>query len=98
MFSFAALAELCEVLGRSQFRKYIDEEDVRIFVAALTREAEWVDVSLEINACRDPKDNKFLELGVSGQADYIVSGDTDLLALDPFQGIVILSPHSFIEK
>ena len=43
LLSFAVLAELHEVLSRKQFRRYFDEEDIRIFVAALTREAEWVE-------------------------------------------------------
>jgi len=97
LLSFPVLAELYEVLGRKRLRRYIDEEDVRIFLAALTREAQWVDVDVQIAACRDSKDNKFLELAVSGHATHIVTGDSDLLALDPFQGIQILPPHSFLE-
>ncbi|MDE2844360.1 MAG: putative toxin-antitoxin system toxin component, PIN family [Chloroflexota bacterium] len=45
--------------------------------------------------CRDPKDDKFLELAVSGQASHIVSGDQDMLELHPFRGIPVLSPRSF---
>ncbi len=97
LISFATLAELNEVLSRKRFRRYVDEEDVRSFLAALTREAEWVDVEIQIQACRDPKDDKFLELAVSGQATHIVTGDTDLLALNPFQGIEILPPHRLLE-
>jgi putative PIN family toxin of toxin-antitoxin system len=98
LISFAVLAELCEVLSRKQFRRYIDEEDIRSFVAVLTREAEWVDVDVRITACRDPKDDKFLELAVSGRATCIISGDSDLLVLSPFQGIPILTPQAFLEK
>lgn len=97
LISFAVLAELCEVLSRKQFRRYIDEEDVRTFVAVLTREAEWVDVDVRIAACRDPKDDKFLELAVSGGATGIVSGDSDLLSLNPFQGIPIMTPQVFLK-
>lgn len=97
LLSFAALAELYEVLSRKQFRRYVDEEDIRSFMAALTREAPWVDVDVQIIACRDPKDDKFLELAVSGHATHIVTGDSDLLALHPFQGIQILPPQSFLE-
>jgi len=97
ILSFSALAELYEVLSRKQFRRYVDDADIRVFLAALTREAEWIDVNAKITACRDPKDDKFLELAVSGRATHIVSGDADLLALDPFRGIAILSPRSFLE-
>ncbi|HEV2103612.1 MAG TPA: putative toxin-antitoxin system toxin component, PIN family [Candidatus Acidoferrum sp.] len=98
LLSFTALAELCEVLSRKRFRRYVDEEDIRTFVAALTREAEWVDVDMQITACRDPKDDKFLELAVSGKATHVVSGDSDLLALNPFQGIIIVTPHALLTK
>lgn len=98
LLSFAALAELYEVLGRKRFRRYIEEEDVRSFVSALTREAEWVDADVRITACRDPRDNKFLELAVSGNASHIITGDNDLLALNPFQGIAILPPHALLKS
>jgi len=48
LVSFAALAELYEVLSRKQFRRYVDEEEVRSFLAALKREAQWIDVEARI--------------------------------------------------
>jgi len=96
LLSFEALTELYEVLNRKQFRRYVSEEDVRTFIAALARETEWVQVDIEILVCRDPEDNKFLELAVTGRADYIVSGDNDLLTLNPFREIRILAPHTFL--
>jgi putative PIN family toxin of toxin-antitoxin system len=97
LISVASLAELYEVLNRKKFRRYVDEEDVRLFLTALTREAEWVDVGEHIVACRDPKDDKILEIAVSGHATHIVTGDSDLLALNPFRDIQILPPHLFLE-
>jgi uncharacterized protein len=64
LLSFATLAELYDVLHRKQFRRYVDEEDARSFVATLARESVWIDVNVQINTCRDPKDNKFLEVAV----------------------------------
>ena|SRR5882762_4759966 len=58
--------------------------------------AELVDITEHIAACRDPKDDKFLELAVSGRADLLVSGDQDLLALNPFRGIPIVTPAAFV--
>ncbi len=80
-----------------QFRGYIDEEDMRRFLAVLTREAQWIDVDVQITACRDPKDDKFISLAVCGQATHIVTGDADLLALHPFQGVRIVTPSTFLE-
>jgi putative PIN family toxin of toxin-antitoxin system len=97
LLSFATLAELYDVLNRSQLRRYIDEEDARTFIAALTREAQWIDVTVQIKACRDPKDDMFLELAISGGATHIISGDKDLVTLNPFRGVQILPPHSFLD-
>jgi putative PIN family toxin of toxin-antitoxin system len=96
LLSFGVLAELYDVLGRKHLHRYIDEDDIQTFVAVLTRETEWVDVTEKLMVCRDPKDNKFLELAVAGGASYIVSGDSDLLALHPFRGIQIVPPHLFL--
>jgi putative PIN family toxin of toxin-antitoxin system len=65
-------------------------------VAKLLAGAELVTVRERIAVCRDPKDNKFLELAINGRADLIVSGDIDLLALDPFRGIPIVTPAGFV--
>lgn len=52
----------------------------------------------QINECRDPKDNKYLELAVSGKAECIVTGDDDLLVLNPWRVIEILTVQKFLEK
>jgi putative PIN family toxin of toxin-antitoxin system len=96
LVSFGLLAELDEVLGRKQFLKYVDETDVWRFVAALLRESEWVHVVTSITVCRDPKDNGILALAVDGHATYIVTGDDDLLCLNPFRGIRIETPRQFL--
>jgi uncharacterized protein len=63
----------------------------RVFAAA-----ELVTITEHIIACRDPNDDKFLELAVNGHADVIVSGDADLLVLDTFRGIPIVTPAAFV--
>lgn len=57
--------------------------------------AELVTIIEAVTGCRDPDDDKFLELAVNGRADVIVSGDDDLLALDTFRGIPIITPAAF---
>ena len=96
LLSHAVLAELFEVLHREKSRRYIDDDDIRRFLAALTREAEWVDVDVEVTVCRDSKDDKFLSLAVCGNATHLVTGDEDLLVLHPFRGIEIVSPGRFV--
>jgi uncharacterized protein len=60
-------------------------------------EAELVTIAERVAACRDPKDDKFLELAVNGRADVIVSGDADLLVLDTFRAIPIVPPAAFVQ-
>jgi predicted nucleic acid-binding protein len=49
-----------------------------------------------VQGCRDPRDDKFLEVAFNGRADVIISGDADLLDLNQFRGIPILSPRDFL--
>jgi len=73
-------------------------EHFRTWLEALMAVAELVNISEQIIACRDPKDDKFLELAVNGGADVIISGDADLLELNPFRGIAIITPAAFLEQ
>jgi uncharacterized protein len=66
-------------------------DDLRKLFAA----AELVTITESVTGCRDPHDDKFLELAVNGRADVIISGDNDLLVLDTFRGIPIITPAAF---
>ena len=57
---------------------------------------EPVVITVPVQACRDPEDDKILELALNGRADYIVTGDDDLLVMNPFRGIAILTPAQFL--
>jgi putative PIN family toxin of toxin-antitoxin system len=98
LISEATMDELADVLARSKFDPYVTLEDRQQFVRLLGRVAEWVPVLAELQACRDPKDDKFLALGVTGQADIIITGDDDLLILNPFQGITIVTPADYLAR
>ena len=92
------LDELVKVLGRDKFDRYLSAEEREAFLEALVERVEVVEPVGEIEACRDPDDNKFLELAVEGGAEAIVSGDDDLLALHPFRDISIVTPGAFLEQ
>ena len=96
LLSLAVISELNDVLKRKHFDKYILEEERMQFLAVLVREATLVEITETITECRDPKDDKFLELAVNGEAACIVSGDKDLLVLHPFRGIPIVRPTGFL--
>ena len=96
LLSTAVLLELNEVLRRKKFDRYITDDERLRFLAAFLPVAMQVEVAVTIDACRDPKDNKFLELAVCGPAVCIITGDQDLLALHPFHGIKIFTAAAFI--
>jgi putative PIN family toxin of toxin-antitoxin system len=96
--SEAVINELDDVLRRPRLNKYIHEEERIQFLMALLREAQLVRVTCTITDCRDPKDNKYLELAVETKAACIISGDQDLLVLTPFRGISVLTPREFLDR
>ena len=89
--------ELDEVLARGKFDNYLSLEERAAFIEALVERSRFADPTEKINACRDPDDDKFLEVAVSESADCIVSGDQDLLVLHPFRNIPIMDSGDFIE-
>ncbi len=96
--SLTTTEELLAILKRKKFDKYFRNEYERdIFIHLFITRSKLIEVTHDVTACRDPKDNKYLELALSGKADCIISGDKDLLVLHPFETIPILSPRDFID-
>ena len=96
LMSVALISELIDVLNRKKFDRYVSRETRRDFLGSLSTETELIEITEMISICRDEKDNKFLELAISGNASYIVTGDKDLLELHPFRDVLILTPTDFI--
>ena len=96
MISTPVLLELAEVLARDKLNKYLSEQERMRFLVALLKECELIRITEQIQDCRDPNDNKLLELAVCGNADVLVTGDDDLLVLNPFRGIAVLTPRDFL--
>ena len=90
--------ELVEVIYRPKFDKYLIDTDRITFLAGFLKTIELVEILETIQACRDPRDNKFLEVAVAGKAGMIITGDRDLLELDPFRDVRIITPKSFLEN
>ncbi len=84
--------ELADVLARPNLDRYLSLKTRQQFLLELGEIAQFVPIIQRIRVCRDPRDDKFLELAVNGQAHSILTGDRDLLSLHPFRGIAILSP------
>lgn len=98
LISQATVAELDDVLRRPKFNRYVPEEDRLRFLSTYVNDAQIIEVTVTVTDCADVKDNKFLELAISGTATCIVSGDQDLLMLSPYRGIAVLSPRTFLEN
>ena len=94
--SIATERQLFEVLARPYFVPLL-APDTHDWLKKLLAAAETVAITEHIAACRDPTDDKFLEVAMNGQADFIVAGDADLLVLNPFRGIPIISPATFVQ-
>jgi len=100
IYSEPLLTELVDVLNRPRIKdKYgLASEDIETIVALILLRGEAVVPTRRITISRDPKDNMFLEAAVDGGADTIVSGDDDLLELEAFEGIPIVTPVEFLAK
>ena len=89
--------EYINVLSRPKFK--IARAELDDFAALILSKAEFVVPGESIRVVEaDPSDNKFLEAAVTGQADYIISGDKHLRDLKEFRGIAILTPSAFLEQ
>jgi putative PIN family toxin of toxin-antitoxin system len=98
LLSIATIAELEDVFRRPKFDRYQDVDMRLNFLWSYLEAGKTIEVTDFVADCRDPKDNKFLELALSGMADFIITGDTDLLSLHPWRGIAILSPAEYLER
>jgi putative PIN family toxin of toxin-antitoxin system len=90
-------AQVFEVLQRPWFAPRVSQSFID-GVRRIFSKAELVTITERIAACRDPTDDKFLELAVNGRADVLVTGDLDLLVLNPFRDVPIITPRVFIHE
>jgi len=95
--SHATEQQLFDVIARPYFVTLIESE-TRVWLQTLMHRTKLVTISERIAACCDATDDKFLEPAVNGHADLIVSGDADLLVLNPFRDIPIITPAAFVQS
>jgi putative PIN family toxin of toxin-antitoxin system len=98
LYSRETLAGFVNVISRPRLlEKYqVQEQDVHAFRSLILLNGKRIKIKTKVSICRDPKDNDYLALALDGKADFIVSGDGDLLSLSPFQGIPVIKPADFI--
>ncbi|MFB6073945.1 MAG: putative toxin-antitoxin system toxin component, PIN family [Haloarculaceae archaeon] len=94
--SEATLAELERVMHYD--RLPFTEADRVQYLAILRRESTIVEPDESVGVVRDADDDKFLDVALESDVDYLVSGDDDLLALDSYEGITIVTPSEFLAR
>ena len=97
--SNATMYELETVIYRSKFDRFFtaDFNERASFLEVFSQAVVVVPVTCTVTDCTDPKDNMFLELALSATADYLVTGDKrDLLSMNPYHGIAIVSAAAFL--
>jgi uncharacterized protein len=82
IFSEELFSEFILVTERPKFKKYFAESDIKHLIRIIDRFGILVQVTTEINRCRDIKDNFLLSLAIDSSADYLVTGDNDLIELE----------------
>ncbi len=97
LFSDETFYELDSRFQQQKFDKYVSREFRNLFQAQLESVGEWVAIAGAKLGCRDPRDDKFLETALMGEADCLITGDEDLLVMSPFHGIPILAPAGFLK-
>ena len=85
------------MLSRDRFDRYVSRQERDEFLESLIEESDLIEITELVQACRDPQDDRVLELAINRNATYIVTGDADLLLLNPFRGLKIVTPAEFLK-
>jgi len=98
LFSEELLSEFLQVVSRQKFKKYFSEKDVTNLINNLYSYADLIEVHSHVNVCRDKKDNFLLALCTDGKADFLITGDEDLLVLKKFKKTSILKFSDYLRE
>ncbi len=97
VFSQELLDEFLAVAKRPKFRRFFSTTDIEVLLETIDEYADFVKVQTQIEICRDPKDNFLLSLSIDGKADYLLTGDKDLLELTKFGETTIITISDFLQ-
>jgi len=91
VFCLELLAELMEVAARPKLRRFFTPDDKKMVFDLIERYADYVIVSSNVDLCRDDKDNFLLSLAKDSDADFLITGDKDLLVIKKFEDTMIVT-------
>ena len=98
LFSLESMEEFLVVADRPKFKKYFDKEDIEQLIDLFDVYGEIVDVKSNIEICRDAKDNFLLSLSKDGKANFLITGDNDLLELKKFGKTKIIKVSDYLKR
>lgn len=98
LFSDELMTEFIDVTGREKLKRYFTKEDIASLIDLIDEYGEIVKVKSQVDICRDKEDNFLLSLAKDGKADYLITGDKDLLVIDIFGKTKIITLTEFLEK
>ena len=96
LFSQALLEEFIGVAQRPKFKKYFSLKDLEKLLSQIKNVAEFIEVTSDVQICRDPKDNFLLALAKDGTATHLISGDKDLLDIKEFDNTKIITMTNYL--
>ncbi len=97
IFSQELLDEFLAVAKRPKFKRFFATADIEEILETIEEYADFVEVQTEVAVCRDPKDNFLLSLSVDGNADFLLTGDKDLLDIVKFGKTSITTISNFLQ-
>ncbi len=96
LFSKESVMEFVDVVERPKFKRFFSQKDIEQILDLFDQFGELVNIKSDVNICRDEKDNFLLNLSIDGKADYLVTGDKDLLVLKVIKNTQILTMAEFL--
>ncbi|MFO8066809.1 MAG: putative toxin-antitoxin system toxin component, PIN family [Bacteroidales bacterium] len=98
LFSDESIIEFIDVASREKLKPYFTKEDIVSLIDIIEEYGEIVEVKSKVNICRDKNDNFLLSLALDGKADYLITGDKDLLILNSIGKTQISNMTDFLKK
>lgn len=98
LFSLELIEEFLTVANRTKFKKYFGKDDLGLLLDLFDVYGELVDIRSKVKVCRDPKDNFLLSLAKDAKANFLITGDKDLLTIKKFEQTKIIEFSEFIKK
>ena len=96
--SLELIEELTETLTKPRLQKYLSQARTTYLFELIWQKAQLIKVNIALKICRDPKDDFIINLATEANTHYIITGDIDLLVLNPVDKIEVITIADFLKK